>query len=64
MRLWIDDDSVSKSLGEDGDLVINAEDFFFFKRSEIADEYGYHLEFASTTGASFEIYMTHQEYSR
>ena len=63
MRLWIDNDSVARS--KDGeDIVINAEDFYFFKRNEIADEDGYHLEFSSTTGASFEIYMTHQEYIR
>ena len=64
MKLWLDNDSLQKGLLDDGDLLINAEDFFFFKRKEIANEDGYHLEFASTTGASFEIYMTYQEFNR
>lgn len=64
MRLWIDNSSVEDSLIEDGDLAINAEDFYFFKRAEIANELGYHFEFASTAGTSFELYLTHQEFSR
>lgn len=64
MRIWIEKESVVPSLTEDGDLVINAEDFYFFKRNEIANEDGYHLEFASTSGASFEMYLTYQEYNR
>ena len=63
MRLWLDKETVLKSLTMDGDIIMDAEDFYFFKRNEISNEDGFHLEFASSTGG-FELFLTYDEYNK
>lgn len=63
IRLWIEKETVDKSVTDDGDVIINAEDFYFFKRGEIANEEGFHLEFNSPSGG-FEMYIPYSEFRR
>jgi hypothetical protein len=62
-RIWVEAETVDKCLTDDGDLAMITEDFYFFKRNEIANEDGLHLEFSNEQGG-FEIYMTYDEFNR
>ena len=60
MRLRIEKEDLDKCLTEDGDVVITTEDFYFFKRGEIASEEGFHLEFVGLHG-TYELYIPYKE---
>lgn len=63
VRLWVEKESVNRNITDDGDVIINAEDFYFFKRNEIANEEGFHLEFSSSSGG-FELFVSYSEFRR
>lgn len=61
IRLWLDKDTVKQCLTEDGDLVLVANELFFFKRNEIApNEDGWHAEFSSPEGG-FELHIPYYD---
>ena len=62
IRIWIDAQTVKENLNEDGDFILNLEDFYFFKREEIANEHGYHLEFNSNLTGGFEIFIPYKDF--
>jgi len=62
IRIWIDKDTVEQNTTEDGDFVLRIEDIYFFRRSEIANEEGYHLEFNSNGDGGFELYLPYRDF--
>lgn len=63
IRIWIDKDTVEQNTTEDGDVVLKVEDIYFFKREEISNEEGYHLELNSYDNGGLEVYFPTKEFS-
>lgn len=62
IRIWIDAQTVKENLNEDGDFILRTEDVYFFKRNEISNEEGYHLEFNSNGDGGFELYLPFKDF--
>lgn len=62
IRIWIDSETLKENTNEDGDFILRTEDFYFFKRNEIANEDGYHLEFNSNQDGGFELYIPYEDF--
>ena len=62
IRIWIDKDTLEENTNEDGDFILRTEDVYFFKRNEITDEEGYHLELNSNGDGGFELYIPYEDF--
>jgi hypothetical protein len=62
IRIWIEKETLKNHTNEDGDLVMGVPYTYFFKRSEISNEHGFHLEFNNDKGDGFELYIPYEDF--
>lgn len=62
IRIWVEAETVKKHQNEDGDIVLGVKNYYFFKRSEISNEEGFHLEFNNDNGDGFELYLPYDDF--
>jgi hypothetical protein len=64
LRLWVDQETVKKHTNEDGDVIIRAEDVYFFKSNEICKEEGFQLECNTGLDGGFELYIPYEDFRK
>ena len=62
IRIWVEKETLKTHTNEDGDLVLGVANTYFFKRNEISNEDGFHLEFNNDNGDGFELYIPYDEF--
>lgn len=63
-RLWVDKETVKQHTNEDGDVIIRADDVYFFKSNEICKEEGFQLEFNTGLDGGFELYIPYEDFRK